>query len=170
MAEVLSVCFCEGSDQKILWVYLLIIEITRSLFEKAEMLSISFIVIRFCPLTKLIVRLSLTDGDVFISTGVLLIAEPKTPENNSTRDNETKSILIKIYILRKERDSNPRYAFTHTRFPGVPVQPLLHLSVICTQLHESSIVNLNLFQVLFIRPKLNSRFRNKFGMTNTQQL
>jgi hypothetical protein len=31
--------------------------------------------------------------------------------------------------LRRRWDSNPRYAFTYTRFPGVPVQPLLHLSV-----------------------------------------
>jgi hypothetical protein len=29
---------------------------------------------------------------------------------------------------RTERDSNPRYAFTYTRFPGVRLQPLGHLS------------------------------------------
>ncbi len=31
---------------------------------------------------------------------------------------------------RRERDSNPRYAFTYTRFPGVLLQPLRHLSEI----------------------------------------
>jgi hypothetical protein len=29
---------------------------------------------------------------------------------------------------RRERDSNPRYAFTHTRFPSVRLKPLGHLS------------------------------------------
>ena len=29
---------------------------------------------------------------------------------------------------RRERDSNPRYALTHTRFPGVHLKPLGHLS------------------------------------------
>ncbi len=31
-------------------------------------------------------------------------------------------------VKRRGRDSNPRYGFPHTRSPGVPVQPLLHLS------------------------------------------
>jgi len=39
----------------------------------------------------------------------------------------TGCILYKIKG-RTERDSNPRYAFTYTRFPGVPVRPLWHLS------------------------------------------
>src|SRR5690606_4962115 len=30
---------------------------------------------------------------------------------------------------RRERDSNPRYGFPYTRFPGVRLQPLGHLSV-----------------------------------------
>ena len=30
--------------------------------------------------------------------------------------------------LRKGRDSNPRYRCRYTRFPGVPIKPLLHLS------------------------------------------
>jgi hypothetical protein len=30
--------------------------------------------------------------------------------------------------MRRERDSNPRYPSGYTRFPGVPVKPLLHLS------------------------------------------
>jgi hypothetical protein len=29
---------------------------------------------------------------------------------------------------RRERDSNPRFPFRNTRFPGVPDKPLLHLS------------------------------------------
>ena len=29
---------------------------------------------------------------------------------------------------RRERDSNPRYGFPHTRFPSVRLQPLGHLS------------------------------------------
>ncbi len=32
--------------------------------------------------------------------------------------------------LRRERDSNPRYGHPYTRFPGVPLQPLEHLSKI----------------------------------------
>lgn len=31
---------------------------------------------------------------------------------------------------RTERDSNPRYAFTYTRVPGVRLQPLGHLSLL----------------------------------------
>ena len=30
---------------------------------------------------------------------------------------------------RRERDSNPRYGFPYTHFPGVRLQPLGHLSV-----------------------------------------
>ena len=33
---------------------------------------------------------------------------------------------------RRERDSNPRYSFPYTRFPGVLLQPLGHLSVFHT--------------------------------------
>lgn len=32
-------------------------------------------------------------------------------------------------IWRRERDSNPRYGFPYTHFPGVRLQPLGHLSV-----------------------------------------
>ena len=35
---------------------------------------------------------------------------------------------MKILFMRKERDSNPRYGHPYTRFPGVPLQPLEHLS------------------------------------------
>ena len=31
-------------------------------------------------------------------------------------------------FLRKEGDSNPRFPLGNTRFPGVPLQPLEHLS------------------------------------------
>ncbi len=37
---------------------------------------------------------------------------------------------------RTERDSNPRYAFTYTRFPGVRLQPLGHLSNCKSQLQN----------------------------------
>ena len=30
---------------------------------------------------------------------------------------------------RRGRDSNPRWGLTHTRFPGVRLKPLIHLSV-----------------------------------------
>ena len=39
-------------------------------------------------------------------------------------------LMIKENFLRREWDSNPRYPHGYTRSPGVPVQPLLHLSVI----------------------------------------
>ena len=32
------------------------------------------------------------------------------------------------YNMRRGWDSNPRYPYGYTRFPGVPVKPLLHLS------------------------------------------
>ncbi len=36
---------------------------------------------------------------------------------------------IDVYDIQpREGDSNPRYAFTYTRFPGVHLQPLGHLS------------------------------------------
>ena len=31
-------------------------------------------------------------------------------------------------VWRRERDSNPRYGFPYTHFPGVLLQPLGHLS------------------------------------------
>ena len=40
-----------------------------------------------------------------------------------------KNQSVKKNIWRTERDSNPRYAFTYTRVPGVRLQPLGHLSV-----------------------------------------
>lgn len=33
-----------------------------------------------------------------------------------------------VRSLRKERDSNPRYPFGYTTFPGLPIRPLWHLS------------------------------------------
>ena len=38
---------------------------------------------------------------------------------------------------RRERDSNPRYDFSHTRVPGVHLQPLGHLSMV--QLYHNMI-------------------------------
>jgi hypothetical protein len=35
---------------------------------------------------------------------------------------------LKTAIWRREWDSNPRYAFTHTRFPSVRLKPLGHPS------------------------------------------
>ena len=37
-------------------------------------------------------------------------------------------MTAKLRIMRRKRDSNPRYCFQYTRFPGVPHQPLEHLS------------------------------------------
>ena len=41
------------------------------------------------------------------------------------------SILVHFGTLgmRRERDSNPRYSFPYTHFPGVLLQPLGHLSL-----------------------------------------
>ena len=36
---------------------------------------------------------------------------------------------------RRGRDSNPRYGFPHTHFPGVRLQPLGHPSAACTEAH-----------------------------------
>lgn len=33
-----------------------------------------------------------------------------------------------FYCWRRERDSNPRYGFPYTHFPGVLLQPLGHLT------------------------------------------
>ena len=33
-----------------------------------------------------------------------------------------------LEIKRRERDSNPRYSYPYTHFPGVLLQPLGHLS------------------------------------------
>jgi hypothetical protein len=37
-------------------------------------------------------------------------------------------VVGEMVIWRREWDSNPRYAFTHTRFPSVRLKPLGHLS------------------------------------------
>ena len=36
--------------------------------------------------------------------------------------------LTRFFLKRRGWDSNPRYSHLHTRSPGVPIQPLLHLS------------------------------------------
>src|SRR3978361_523507 len=48
-------------------------------------------------------------------------------DNKETRASAHQKIEIKKF-WRRERDSNPRYAFTHTRFPSVRLKPLGHLS------------------------------------------
>ncbi len=55
-----------------------------------------------------------------MNTGVL------RPANSISKRRE-KSYLYKIW--RRERDSNPRYVLAYTRFPGVPLRPLGHLSI-----------------------------------------
>ncbi len=40
----------------------------------------------------------------------------------------TTNIALIFQVWRRERDSNPRYGLTYTRFPGVRLQPLGHLS------------------------------------------
>lgn len=42
--------------------------------------------------------------------------------------NFNENILYPLFTIRRERDSNPRYAQTYTRFPGVLLRPLGHLS------------------------------------------
>ena len=37
--------------------------------------------------------------------------------------------VVLHFILQRGRDSNPRYGFPYTHFPGVLLQPLGHLSV-----------------------------------------
>ena len=51
------------------------------------------------------------------------------------------TLIIKLfqwlgqYYWRRGRDSNPRYGFPHTHFPGVRLQPLGHPSAACTEAH-----------------------------------
>ena len=40
-----------------------------------------------------------------------------------------------IPVWRRGRDSNPRYRCRHTRFPGVPIKPLSHLSAGIPECH-----------------------------------
>src|SRR5690554_2989605 len=40
----------------------------------------------------------------------------------------SKALYRELRRWRRERDSNPRYDFSHTRFPIVHLQPLGHLS------------------------------------------
>ena len=44
--------------------------------------------------------------------------------------------------LRRGRDSNPRYGFPYIHFPGVPLQPLEHLSVYNCEGSKNSIYSL----------------------------
>lgn len=40
-----------------------------------------------------------------------------------------KTLKINILPMQKGRDSNPRYGYPYTTFPGWPLQPLEHLSI-----------------------------------------
>ena len=53
-------------------------------------------------------------------------------ENKKTRPITAAGLFptFTVCIWRRERDSNPRYSFPYTRFPGVLLQPLGHLSVL----------------------------------------
>lgn len=61
-------------------------------------------------------------------------------------------------ILRRGRDSNSRYSFLHTRFPGVPVKPLLHLSEIA-EIVGQAMLDLNHLLKNFLCHELPSYFR-----------
>ena len=61
-------------------------------------------------------------------------------------------------LLRKGRDSNSRYPFGHTRFPGVPVKPLLHLSMMTGK---------NILQIP-VKPKQERRARRRIKKQNAQ--
>jgi hypothetical protein len=52
----------------------------------------------------------------------------KVGQQVGQRDNISKFLNENNGEWRTERDSNPRYAFTYTRVPGVRLQPLGHLS------------------------------------------
>ena len=40
-----------------------------------------------------------------------------------------KIFIFNILPMQKGRDSNPRYGYPYTTFPGWPLQPLEHLSI-----------------------------------------
>jgi hypothetical protein len=60
--------------------------------------------------------------------------------------------------LRREWDSNPRYPYGHTRSPGVPVQPLLHLSFESFTSPPTSVPRKLSVQPRSARPGLEKRF------------
>ena len=70
--------------------------------------------------------------------------------------------------MRKGRDSNPRYRYRYTRFPGVPIQPLLHLSNgrkytlnYVTILNENTLYGYRKSCTFAIRPKWLSNQQGK---------
>jgi hypothetical protein len=71
-------------------------------------------------------RVEVADGEVRImgSKGNLI----RTLAAASGVTPATPSVRSSVLNWRREWDSNPRYAFTHTRFPSVRLKPLGHLS------------------------------------------
>ncbi len=60
----------------------------------------------------------------FVSKAFARVRHPAKPFKT-----KMPSFVGRAFIgLRRGRDSNPRYAFTYTHFPGVLLQPLGHLS------------------------------------------
>ena len=51
------------------------------------------------------------------------------PENDVEDKGNISDFVDTDPVLRKGRDSNPRYHFWYTVFPGLPVRPLRHLSI-----------------------------------------
>ena len=56
-------------------------------------------------------------------------ANPR-PANSLRRVHQQSTAEAPTKTLRRGRDSNPRYAFTYTRFPSVLLRPLGHLSAL----------------------------------------
>lgn len=67
-------------------------------------------------------------NDLIVRQSIVLVKGRAMGRKLVNQKNRYKTIywLIK---WRTERDSNPRYAFTYTRVPGVRLKPLGHLSV-----------------------------------------
>ena len=49
-------------------------------------------------------------------------------ERQSTKEKTQVKSMTWVQFWRRGRDSNPRWGLTHTRFPGVRLKPLIHLS------------------------------------------
>ncbi len=67
-------------------------------------------------------RVEVADGEVRIMGSKTRLLQVLTGKNG------VNSVPTQGLKWRKEWDSNPRYAFTHTRFPSVRLKPLGHPS------------------------------------------
>ena len=76
-------------------------------------------------------RVEVADGEVRImgSKGDLL----RTLAAGSGVKSGTVGVRSSVLSWRRERDSNPRYGFPHTHFPGVRLQPLGHPSAVLSR-------------------------------------